>query len=789
MAADDEGNALRWNGVNWTEPVVLVPYRGVVAESCPSATFCMASVDLGGGLFWPISATVPAAPKLAATAGNGKVTLAWHSPSNDGGATITGFNLYRSTTKGALGTEVQKDLDSTTYTDSSVTNGTTYYYEAAAVNSVGEGELSAQVAATPTSLPPSQVSLLAFPFSTQPNSMYFTAAVNTVPVKGTPCNTGLQPPAQCIPNPCPVNSGQCPPPGGNNGHTPGTPAYPITSGTVTFTANGYGICQAVSLPAGANGGTASCLTSFVDGGYAVVAHFSGNSSFAPSATAPVLLQFGPCAPNCSFGNNTSLPTAVVSEGAVFTSSGLELSATVVEGKPAKGAFTPYVGVGELTFLANGEPIPSCSNIQVTGEPVDCLWQDAPPGTYTIVAKYLGYASFSNGPFLYAPSQYGSNPPIDIEVAGQAANVSTSITNFGMGPDDSGGEAFDATVIPSAGGERVTAGTLEFVGTLGSATKVLCGPVSLSSGSAYCTSDLSGVSAGNWNVVASYLGGAANGVTYEKSQSTSIELTVTGAATIVPTVVSIGAIPDSSGTGVELTGFVVPQAGGQEITAGTISFLEDNAGIPGCTGLSLSSGSVSCDWVNPAPGSYGVVGSYSGATSSGISYQASVSANLPLIINGFDPPAPPSPPTAPAGSTNSASGAVGDRILSVSAVNANTSVEASGVGAFTVAQYSPNPESVSPSLVPTGSYFDVQTASGSSLTGLTITDCNLNGGNELEFWNGNFWQLVSSQTFSAGPPGCVTATLTSTSLPTVTSVVAPAGGGGGVGGEGEKAVVR
>ena len=172
-------------------------------------------------------------------------------------------------------------------------------------------------------------------------------------------------------------------------------------------------------------------------------------------------------------------------------------------------------------------------------------------------------------------------------------------------------------------------------------------------------------------------------------------------------------------------------------------------------------------MNPAPGSYGVVGTYSGAASNGISYQASVSANLPLIINGFDPPAPPNPPAAPAGSISSASGAAGDRIGSVSAVNSDTSVEASGVGAFTIAQYSSNPESVSPSLVPTGDYFDVQTASGSSLTGLTVTDCNLNGGNELEFWNGNSWQVVSSQTFSAGPPDCVTATLTDTSLPTTT----------------------
>ena len=62
--------------------------------------------------------------------------------------------------------------------------------------------------------------------------------------------------------------------------------------------------------------------------------------------------------------------------------------------------------------------------------------------------------------------------------------------------------------------------------------------------------------------------------------------------------------------------------------------------------------------------------------------------------------------------------------------------------------------------------------GNTFTSLTITDCNLGGGNSLEWFNpaaggAGAWQAVSpTPTFSSGPPPCVTATLNSTSSPTL-----------------------
>jgi hypothetical protein len=73
----------------------------------------------------------------------------------------------------------------------------------------------------------------------------------------------------------------------------------------------------------------------------------------------------------------------------------------------------------------------------------------------------------------------------------------------------------------------------------------------------------------------------------------------------------------------------------------------------------------------------------------------------------------------------------------------------------------------------GEYFDEQVASGSSFSSLTITDCNLNGGTSLEWWNpqadagAGDWEPVSpTPTYSAGPPACLSATISSTTSPTL-----------------------
>jgi hypothetical protein len=106
------------------------------------------------------------------------------------------------------------------------------------------------------------------------------------------------------------------------------------------------------------------------------------------------------------------------------------------------------------------------------------------------------------------------------------------------------------------------------------------------------------------------------------------------------------------------------------------------------------------------------------------------------------------------------------------------VTGSGEGAFTLASYSSDPVGA-PTFRSSGEFFDVRVAPASSFTTLVVQDCNLNGGDALEYWTGSAWVAVSPESYSAGPPACVTASLSASSSPpldalvgTVFAVVAP-----------------
>jgi fibronectin type 3 domain-containing protein len=94
------------------------------------------------------TATVPSAPSLTATAGNANVALSWNAPAN-GGSAITGYNVYRGTVSGGE-TLVASLGNQLSWNDGNAANGTTYYYQVTAVNSVGEGARSTERPATPS---------------------------------------------------------------------------------------------------------------------------------------------------------------------------------------------------------------------------------------------------------------------------------------------------------------------------------------------------------------------------------------------------------------------------------------------------------------------------------------------------------------------------------------------------------------------------------------------------------------------------------------------------------------
>ncbi|HMF30360.1 MAG TPA: fibronectin type III domain-containing protein, partial [Candidatus Lokiarchaeia archaeon] len=112
-----------------------------------------------------VSGQTPQAPQsLQATPGDGQVTLSWQTPSvfvtsihpfvvpprpSADDTSITGYNFYRGTSAGG---EILVHMLGvvTSYSDSGLTNGVTYYYQVSAVNGAGEGPRSNEISATPS---------------------------------------------------------------------------------------------------------------------------------------------------------------------------------------------------------------------------------------------------------------------------------------------------------------------------------------------------------------------------------------------------------------------------------------------------------------------------------------------------------------------------------------------------------------------------------------------------------------------------------------------------------------
>lgn len=115
----------------------------------------IASCGGGGGGSSSSSPTIPGqVAGLKATAGTGQVVLTWDAVSD-----ATSYDVSRGASKTSLA--AVKTVSTTTYTDTAVTAGTTYYYDVAAVNSAGTGQASSIVSATPTGAGPAQVTGLA----------------------------------------------------------------------------------------------------------------------------------------------------------------------------------------------------------------------------------------------------------------------------------------------------------------------------------------------------------------------------------------------------------------------------------------------------------------------------------------------------------------------------------------------------------------------------------------------------------------------------------------------------
>lgn len=166
-----------------TNTLWVFPISGSGAAGYLSAGYSLDVVEMFQGTAQTLP--LPAAPaNLTATGANGQVSVSWNAV---GGA--TGYNVQRATVSGGPYVTVSTGT-ATSYTDTTVTNGTTYYYVVSSKNSSGSGNLSAEASATAGGL----VAWYTFEGNAQDlsgNANHGTTNAVTYPIAGNGAQTGL----------------------------------------------------------------------------------------------------------------------------------------------------------------------------------------------------------------------------------------------------------------------------------------------------------------------------------------------------------------------------------------------------------------------------------------------------------------------------------------------------------------------------------------------------------------------------------------------------------------------
>jgi hypothetical protein len=174
---------------------------------------------------------------LAATPGNGQVNLTWAVTSG-----ATGYTVRRATTSGGPYTTIKTNVVGTSYTDTGLTNGVTYYYVVSGTNAEGEGAYSNEAFGTPA-----------------PATLATTTTLSSAP---NPSVTG-----QSVTFTATVTSN---PPGGG-----------VPTGSVTFSEGVTVLASGVAVNGA--GQAAFSTTTLAAGSHVITAAFTGTGSWANSS--------------------------------------------------------------------------------------------------------------------------------------------------------------------------------------------------------------------------------------------------------------------------------------------------------------------------------------------------------------------------------------------------------------------------------------------------------------------------------------------------------------------------
>ena len=398
FAIDSQGRGL----VGWADGCVNCSNTFTGQSSAAHGT---ATRQSGGrrlfAFFDPVEPAVPAAPQLLTAvrvAGPpAGVLVSWLKPDN-GGSTITGYNIYRSTTSNTetlLGSVTGEDTNK--FIDETADASTNYFYRVTAVNAIGEGTYCREVSIEGTvatgnacEAPFLQVQGAA-PASGDPTGQYSIQHVN-MGEPFTSCTAKSLTTLMKVNTMDPADSGQpAPPPDSTwrvqfkipgSANSTGQPQTIFVSYDTTV--NPAGAADYGWIDPATNSACNQCLAGAVPCQNTVTVAADGTITMSLDLSAP--LTFGTCA----------------------STGGSDMTITPAQWTPGK-ALTEIKGITlqRIGGVLNG--------ITVTKA------QTAGNGTYTTVGNVTGCNTVLPEAVLSATPTAGA-PPLDVSFDGSASNV-------------------------------------------------------------------------------------------------------------------------------------------------------------------------------------------------------------------------------------------------------------------------------------------------------------------------------------------------------------------------------
>ncbi len=356
-----------------------------------------------------------------------------------------------------------------------------------------------------------------------------------------------------------------------------TPVSPAPTGTVTFQDGGVNIAGCVNRPVAAR--VATCTTAALAvGSHTVTAVYSGNATYATSASAAVtqVVNIGSTATGVAASVNPSVSGQTVT-----------YTATVSAVAPAAGTRT-----GTVAFQDGGAVIAGCGAkaVAVAGT-ATCAVAYAGPGTHTITAIYSGDSNFA------ASTASALTQTVNLGATAVALSSSANPSSTGANV------TLTANVTATAPASGTRTGTVDFqvggVNVAGCSAQVV--PVS---GKATCVTNTLAVGANT--ITAIYSGDA----TFAASTSLPFTQTVNQGATTTKVVSSLN--PSSTGVTVTFTATVTTVAPASGMRTGTVAFEDGGVAIAGCSAQIVgAAGTATCATNALAAAAHTITAVYSG----------------------------------------------------------------------------------------------------------------------------------------------------------------------------------